>query len=64
MGDSDMVAAVRACRDVGFDGVIRVDHAPPAVEGDTYGETAFAYQAGYFKGLVDAIEALDAEGAN
>ncbi len=62
-GDSDMVAAVRAYRDVGFDGVIRVDHAP-AVEGDTYGERTFAYQVGYFKGLVDAIEALDAEGAN
>ncbi len=62
-GDSDMVAAVRAYRDVGFDGVIRVDHAP-AVEGDSHSERTFAYQVGYFKGLVDAVEALDAEGAN
>ncbi len=62
-GDSDMVAAVRAYRDVGFDGVIRVDHAP-AVEGDAHGERTFAYQVGYFKGLVDAVEALDGEGAN
>ncbi len=62
-GDTDMVAAVRAYRDVRFDGVIRVDHAP-AVEGDTHSERTFAYQVGYFKGLVDAIEALDAEGVN
>lgn len=60
-GDSDMVAAVRAYRDVGFDGVIRVDHAP-AVIGDTHSERTFAYQVGYFKGLVDAVEILDAEG--
>ncbi|MCU0520814.1 MAG: mannonate dehydratase [Anaerolineae bacterium] len=62
-GDTDLVAAVRAYRDVGFDGVIRVDHAP-AVVGDTHSERTFAYQVGYFKGLVDAIEILDAEGVN
>lgn len=62
-GDTDMLAAVRAYRDVGFDGVIRVDHAP-AVVGDTHSERTFAYQVGYFKGLVDAIEILDAGGRN
>ena len=62
-GDTDMVAAVRAYRDVGFDGVIRVDHAP-AVVGDAHSERTFAYQVGYFKGLVDAVEILDAEGAD
>jgi mannonate dehydratase len=61
-GSTDMVAAVRAYRDVGYDGVIRVDHAP-AVEGDTHSERTFAYQVGYFKGIVDAIETLDTEGA-
>ncbi len=60
-GDTDMPTAIRAYRDVGFDGVIRVDHAP-AVIGDTNSERTFAYQVGYFKGLVDAIEFLDAEG--
>jgi mannonate dehydratase len=60
-GDSDMLAAVRAYRDVGFDGVIRVDHAP-AMVGDTQGERTFGYQVGYFKGLVDAVEILDVEG--
>jgi len=60
-GDSGMLAAVRAYREVSFDGVIRVDHAP-AVVGDTHGERTFGYQVGYFKGLVDAVEILDAEG--
>ena len=62
-GDTDMLAAVRAYQDVGFDGVIRVDHAP-AVVGDTHSERTFAYQVGYFKGLVDAIEVLAAQGVN
>jgi len=62
-GDSDMLAAVRAYRGVGFDGVIRVDHAP-AVVGDSHGERTFGYQVGYFKGLVDAVELLDAREVN
>ena len=62
-GDSDLLAAVRAYREVGFDGVIRVDHAP-AVVGDTDSERTFGYQVGYFKGLVDAVEILDAEGGD
>jgi mannonate dehydratase len=59
-GDSDLLAAVRAYREVGFDGVIRVDHAPAVVD-DPHGERTFGYQVGYFRGLVDAIEILDAE---
>jgi mannonate dehydratase len=62
-GDSDMLAVIRAYREVGFDGVIRVDHAP-AVVGDTHNERTFGYQVGYFKGLVDAVDILDAQGAN
>jgi len=62
-GDSDMLAAVRAYREVGFDGVIRVDHAP-AVVGDTHSERTFGYQVGYFRGLVDAVEVLDAGGVD
>ncbi len=62
-GDTDMLAAVRAYQEVGFDGVIRVDHAPAVVE-DTHSERTFAYQVGYFKGLVDAIDVLAAQGVN
>lgn len=58
-GDTDMLAAVRAYREVEFDGVIRVDHSPGMVD-DPRMERAFAFQVGYFKGLVDAAEMLDA----
>ncbi len=58
-GDSDMQAAVCAYREVGFDGVIRVDHAPAMVD-DTHGERTFGYQVGYFRGLVDAVEVVGA----
>ncbi len=60
-GDTDMLAAVRAYRGVCFDGVIRVDHAP-AMVADTRDERTFGYQVGYFRGLVDVVEILDAGG--
>jgi len=62
-GDTDMVAAVRAYREVGFDGVIRVDHAPGMVDDWPHGNRTFAFQVGYFKGLVDALEMMDAAAA-
>ena len=58
-GSTDMLAAVRAYREVGYQGVIRVDHAPGMVD-DPQNERTFAYQVGYFRGLVDAVELIDA----
>jgi len=59
-GDTDLLAAVRAYREVGFDGVIRVDHAPGMVDDGPHGDRSFAFQVGYFRGLLDAAELLDA----
>jgi mannonate dehydratase len=57
-GDIDMLQAVRAFRDVGFDGVIRIDHCP-GVRGDNErADRSFAYQVGYVKGLVQAVDRL------
>ncbi len=58
-GDTDMLAAVRAYREVGFDGVIRVDHAPGIVGDNASADRAFAFQVGYFRGLVQAAEIMD-----
>jgi len=52
-GDIDMVAAVTAFDEVGFDGVIRIDHCPGVI-GDSRADRSFAYQVGYLKGLVRA----------
>lgn len=59
-GKTDMAAAVRAYRDVGFDGPIRPDHVPQLV-GEDDGEPGYTmlgrlYAFGYMKGLFQATE--------
>ncbi|MEZ6052914.1 MAG: mannonate dehydratase [Planctomycetaceae bacterium] len=59
-GQTDMVAAMRAYRDVGFDGPIRPDHVPQLV-GEDEGEPGYTMQGrlfayGYLRGLMQATE--------
>jgi mannonate dehydratase len=61
-GDTDMVAAVRAYREVGFDGVIRIDHCPGVIGDNPRSDRSFAYQTGYLKGMIQALDLLDAGG--
>jgi len=56
-GDTDMVAAMRAFREVGFDGLIRADHTPQVVGDNRYAHRGFAFQIGYMRGLVQAVNA-------
>lgn len=58
-GKTDMLACMRAYRDIGFDGVLRPDHVP-TVEGDSNsnaGYSAFGrlYAIGYIRGLHEAV---------
>jgi mannonate dehydratase len=60
-GQTDMLACMRAYRDIGFDGVLRPDHVP-TVEGDSNdnaGYSAFGrlYAIGYIRGLREAVYA-------
>jgi mannonate dehydratase len=55
-GDTDMLAAVEAYREVGFDGLIRADHTPWII-GDTQGLRGFSFQIGYMRGLAQAAAA-------
>jgi mannonate dehydratase len=59
-GDIDMVAAVRAWKEVGFDGVIRIDHCPGVVGDNTRADRSFAFQVGYLRGLVQSLESMGA----
>jgi mannonate dehydratase len=59
-GDTDLYAAVRAYREVGFDGLIRIDHTPGVIGDNDRGDRGFAFQVGYMKGLVHAAEMQDA----
>jgi mannonate dehydratase len=60
-GQTDMLACMKAYRDIEFDGVLRPDHVP-TVEGDSNenaGYSAFGrlYAIGYIRGLMEAVYA-------
>jgi mannonate dehydratase len=60
-GKTDMLACVRAYRDVGFEGVCRPDHVP-TMEGDDndrpgYSSIGRLFAIGYLKGLREAVYA-------
>jgi len=54
-GDIDMLAALRAYRDTGYDGMLMPDHVPH-IEGDAKGYMAFAYCYGYIRALMQVVE--------
>ena len=60
-GKTDMLACIRAYRDIGFDGVSRPDHVP-TVEGDSNANAGYSsfgrlYAIGYIRGLREAVYA-------
>jgi mannonate dehydratase len=60
-GKTDMLACMRAYRDVGFEGVCRPDHVP-TMEGDRndrpgYSSIGRLFAIGYLKGLREAVYA-------
>lgn len=62
-GQTNMFEAVKAYREIGFDGPIRIDHVP-TMEGENnqepgYGEVGRLFALGYLKGLVEAVEKFD-----
>lgn len=59
-GDIDMVEAVRAWQEVGFDGVIRIDHCPGVVGDNARADRSFAFQVGYLRGLIQTLESIGA----
>jgi mannonate dehydratase len=59
-GPTDMLAAMAAYEEIGFDGPIRPDHVPAmAGEGDDYrsgGEKGRLFAVGYMRGLLEAVQ--------
>jgi mannonate dehydratase len=53
-GDVDMIRAIRAYKEVGYDGMIMPDHVP-RIEGDTGGAQAFAFAFGYIQALIQMV---------
>lgn len=60
-GDTDMAAAVRAFNAVGFDGLIRADHAPHMPGDNRQGHRSFAFQLGYMRGMFQAVQLMAEE---
>ncbi len=61
VGQTDMLACMRAYRDIGYDGVCRPDHVP-TMEGDSndspgYSSIGRLFAIGYLKGLREAVYA-------
>jgi len=59
-GDVDMVAAMRAYKEVGYKGTIMPDHTPRVVGDSPDLKRGFAYALGYMRALMDAV-GVDAE---
>jgi D-mannonate dehydratase len=55
-GDTDMFAAMLAYREVGYEGLIRADHTPAVVGDNQYAHRGFAFQVGYMRGLIQAVQ--------
>ena len=56
-GKVDMLEAMRTYQEVGFDGVMIVDHTPGMVGDTRWGHRGRAYAIGYMKALLKCVEA-------
>lgn len=58
-GLTDMVEAIRAYKDIGFDGYMRVDHVPSMTgeqnKNPGYENMGRLYAVGYLKGIIEAV---------
>ena len=57
-GNVDVVAAMRALKEIGFSGFIIDDHVPQLVDDTTWGHRGRAHATGYIQALVAAVNAL------
>jgi mannonate dehydratase len=57
-GNVDVVAAMRALKEVGFNGFIIDDHVPHLVDDTSWGHRGRAHATGYIQALVAAVNAL------
>jgi len=57
-GNVDVVAAMRALREVGFSGFIIDDHVPQLIDDTGWGHRGRAHATGYIMGLVEAVGKL------
>ena len=54
-----MIAALKAYRDAGYEGVITPDHTPRVIDDEPYGHRGRAFALGYIRAGMQALELLD-----
>ena len=57
-GDTDMFEAMKAYKEVGFDGPMIPDHVPRIIDDTSWGHRGRAYAIGYMKALMQIVERL------
>ncbi|MCD6504661.1 mannonate dehydratase [Candidatus Bathyarchaeota archaeon] len=57
-GNVDMLEAMKAYKEVGFDGPMIVDHTPHIVDDTRWGHRGRAYAIGYMRALIEAVNKL------
>jgi mannonate dehydratase len=57
-GDVNMILALKAYKDAGYDGVITPDHTPRVVGDEPYGHRGRAFALGYIRAAMQALEVL------
>ncbi|MEP7191052.1 MAG: mannonate dehydratase [Roseiflexaceae bacterium] len=57
-GNVDVVAAMRALKEVGFSGFLIDDHVPQLIDDTGWGHRGRAHATGYIMGMVDAVGKL------
>ena len=57
-GNVDMLEAMKAYKEVGFDGPMIVDHTPHIVDDTRWGHRGRAYAIGYMRALIETVNKL------
>jgi mannonate dehydratase len=57
-GNVDVIAAMRALKEVGFTGFLLDDHVPHIVDDTDWGHRARAHALGYIQALINTVQAL------
>ncbi len=57
-GDVNMIAALKAYKDAGYDGIITPDHSPRVVDDTPYHHRGRAFALGYIRAAMQALDTL------
>jgi len=57
-GKLDLLQAVKVLKEVGFNGIVQIDHAPHLTGDTEFGHICHAFEIGYLKGILQGADVL------